>query len=246
MPLRIAARRVNVHRRIAVRRITRAMTSPTASSASALMSASSLVISAAAHALATFLAIYAPAPALPTANNDPQVATRFLYPLMKPSPRPVQEHVSYVGLVGQGLAQPRAMPTPEPGRNGKAVSQDVDVVVARPADAPIGQPDGVFTEIEVDLAAERDPTSEGPIYPDSMLEKQIEGAAHVRFVVDSTGHADVATFGVIETNQSAFAEAVLMALPRMRFRPASIGEKKVSQHVEQTFVFKITRPPAIP
>ena len=79
-----------------------------------------------------------------------------------------------------------------------------------------------------------------------VAEKQIEGEARVRFVVDSTGHADVASFGVIEANESAFVEAVRMALPRMRFRPASIGEKKVSQHVEQTFVFKITRPPVIP
>ncbi len=245
MPLRIAARHVNVHRRIAVRRITRVMTSPSASSTSALISASSIVISVAAHAVATFLAIYVPPPVLPTANNDPQVATRFLYPLMKPSPRPVQEHVSYVGLIGQGLAVPKATSKPAPAK-GDATTHEQEVAIAPPVETPVGSPDGIFTEIEVDLAAERDPTSEGPLYPDAMLEKQIEGAARVRFVVDSTGHAEVASFGVIETNESAFAEAVLMALPRMRFRPASIGEKKVSQHVEQTFVFKITRPPVIP
>lgn len=244
MPLRIAARHMNVHRRIAIRRITRALTSPTASSTSALISASSLAISLAAHAIATFLAIYVPPPVLPTANNDPQVATRFLYPLMKPSPRPVQEHVSYVGLLGKGLAQPLATPKPTAAKG--ATTTHEEVAIAPPADTPVGSPDGIFTEIEVDLAAERDPTSEGPLYPDSMLVKQIEGAARVRFVVDSTGHADVASFGVIETNESAFAEAVRMALPRMRFRPASIGEKKVPQHVEQTFVFKITRVPAIP
>lgn len=244
MPLRIAARHVNVHRRIAVRRITRVMASSGASSTSALISASSIAISVAAHALATFFAIYVPPPALPTANNDPQVATRFLYPLMKPSPRPVQEHVSYVGLLGEGLAAPKATLKPAPAQ-GEATTHE-EVVIAPPAETPVGSPDGIFTEIEVDLAAERDPTSEGPLYPEAMLEKQIEGAARVRFVVDSTGHADVASFGVIEPAESAFVEAVRMALPRMRFRPASIGEKKVSQHVEQTFVFKITRPPVIP
>jgi TonB family protein len=220
------------------------MSSPTASSTSALISASSLGISVAAHALATLLAIYVPPPVLPTANNDPQVATRFLYPLMKPSPRPVQEHVSYVGLLGKGLAQPRA--TPKPTAATGTTTTHEEVAIAPPPETPVGSPDGIFTEIEVDLAAERDPTSEGPIYPDSMLARQIEGAARVRFIVDSTGHADVASFGVIETNESAFAEAVRMALPRMRFRPASIGETKVPQHVEQTFVFKITRPPVIP
>lgn len=245
MPLHIAARHVNVHRRIAVRRITRAMTSPTASSTGALISASSLAISIAAHAVATFLAIHVPPPGLPTATNDPLVATRFLYPLMKPSPQPVQEHVSYVGLLGDGLAQPRATPQPTPAKAAPPPPLE-EIAIAPAAGAPVGTPDEIFTEIEVDLAAERDPTSEGPIYPDSMLARQIEGAVRVRFVVDSTGHADVTSFGVIETNESAFADVVRTALPRMRFRPASIGAKKVSQHVEQTFVFKITRPPVIP
>jgi protein TonB len=236
---------VNVHRRIAVRRVTRAMTSAHPHSAGALFSATSIAISLTAHALATWLALFAPPGSHPAASDDPLVATRFLYPLMQPSPRPVQEQVRFVGMPGPGTA-PAPRPAPERAATTAREPAPEVVAAAPPADDPPGAADGIFTEIQVDLAAERDPMSEGPLYPDSLLAHHIEGEARVRFVVDSTGHADPASFGVIETNRSGFADAVREALPRMRFRPASIGEKKVSQHVEQTFVFRITPPPIVP
>lgn len=243
MPLRLTARHVNVHRRLAVRRITRVINAPGSGGAGAVLTATGAAVSLTAHVLATWLAIFAPQAPLPVAKDDPFVATRFLYPLMKPAPRPVQEHISYVGLLGTGAPVP-AVPRKVVPDDAPAPEQEV-AVLPTPEEPP-GEPDNIFTEIEVDTAVERDPTSEGPLYPDSLLKAQIEGEARVRFVVDSTGHAEAASFGVIETNESGFAEAVRMALPRMKFRPASIGEKRVSQHVEQTFVFKITRVPAIP
>lgn len=243
MPMRFTTRHVNVHRRLAVRRITRAMANPTSGGAGALFSVSSVAISVAAHAVITWFAIIVPPPTLPLAKDDPLVATRFLYPLMQPSPRPVQERVSYVGLMGDGSPKTAAPKKAAPAE-GPVVTEEV--AIAPPPEEPEGNPDGIFSEIEVDLAVERDPTSEGPVYPDSLLKAQVEGEARVRFVVDSTGHADLASFDVIMSNESAFSEAVRMALPRMKFRPASIGEKRVPQHVEQTFIFKITRAPIVP
>ncbi len=243
MPMRFTTRHVNVHRRIAVRRITRAMAAPSPSGMSAAISASWVAISVTAHVLATWFAIFVPPPSLPLAKDDPFVATRFLYPLMQPAPRPVQEHISYVGLLGNGLPAPAAPLKPAPS---DAPPPTEELAIAPVPEEPVGTPEAVFSEIDVDLAVERDPTSEGPMYPDSLLKAQVEGAARVRFVVDSTGHADVASFGVIEANESGFAEAVRMALPRMKFRPASIGEKKVPQHVEQTFLFRIARAPIVP
>ena len=243
MPVRLSARHVNVHRRLAVRRVTRAMNAPGSGGVGAVFSLTSVAVSLTAHALATWFAVFVPPPALPAAKDDPFVATRFLYPLMKPSPRPVQEHISYVGLLGVTAAAP---PAPRKAAPAELAPTTEVVAIAPPPAEPVGEPDAIFSEIEVDLAVERDPTSEGPSYPDSLLKAQVEGAARVRFVVDSTGHAEVASFGVIESNESAFSEAVRMALPRMKFRPASIGEKRVAQHVEQTFVFKITHVPAIP
>ena len=243
MPLRMAARHVNVHRRLAVRRITRVMTSSGSGGVSAVFSVTSGAISVIAHVFATWFAISAPTPALPLAKDDPFVATRFLYPLMKPAPRPVQERINYVGLLGTGAPAPAAPRKPVPD---EAKAAPVEVAILPTPQEPPGDPAKIFSEIEVDLAVERDPSSEGPTYPDSLLKAQVEGAARVTFVVDSTGHAEVASFGVLESNESAFSEAVRMALPRMKFRPASIGEKRVSQHVEQTFVFKIARAPVVP
>lgn len=98
-----------------------------------------------------------------------------------------------------------------------------------------------FTLLDVDTAVVRDPSSAVPVYP-SLLEKQgIEGTAIVRFVVDTTGRADVATFRLVETNHPLFGAAVREALPGMKFHPATIGPNKVRQMVELPFVFQIIR-----
>jgi TonB family protein len=98
-----------------------------------------------------------------------------------------------------------------------------------------------FTLLDVDTAAVRDPASAVPAYP-PLLEKQgIEGLAVVRFVVDTTGRADLGTFRVVETTHSLFAAAVREALPGMNFHPATVGPRKVRQLVEIPFGFKIVR-----
>jgi len=98
-----------------------------------------------------------------------------------------------------------------------------------------------FTLLDVDSAATRDPTSAVPVYPRLLEQRGIEGMAVVRFVVDTTGRADLATFRVVETNHPLFAAAVRDALPQMKFHPASVGAKKVRQMVELPFGFQIIR-----
>lgn len=98
-----------------------------------------------------------------------------------------------------------------------------------------------FTLLDVDTGAVRDPASAVPVYP-RLLERQgIEGIAVVRFVVDTTGRADVETFRLIETNHPLFGNAVREALPGMKFHPATVGPKKVRQMVEIPFGFRIVR-----
>ena len=63
----------------------------------------------------------------------------------------------------------------------------------------------------------------------------------VSFVVDTTGRADIASFKVIRTSHELFATAVKNALPRMRFIPAEVGDKKVRQLVQQPFSFAIVK-----
>jgi len=126
--------------------------------------------------------------------------------------------------------QPAGSPTP-----------DVEDRAAPEPLAEAAAAQNAFTLLDVDTAAVRDPSSAVPVYP-SLLEKQgIEGIAVVRFVVDTTGLADIGTFRLIETNHPLFGAAVREALPRMKFHPATVGPKKVRQMVEIPFGFQIIR-----
>jgi TonB family protein len=145
-----------------------------------------------------------------------------------------------------GIGGAAAVPAPDPTSQRTAKPAEEAPMVATVVDSTPSEPERPYSELEVDLAAARDPESEGPTYPDSLLAAKIEGEARVRFVVDSTGRADAQSFAVLEANEVAFGQAVRIALPRMKFRPASIGLKRVPQTVEQTFLFRITRTAVVP
>lgn len=104
-----------------------------------------------------------------------------------------------------------------------------------------GLGDNAFSTIEVDSIAIIDPTSEGPEYPAAMAIRKLEGATTLRFVVDSTGMIDMSTVRVMSATHSAFAKAVVAAMPRMKYRPASIAGHPVRLLVEQSFSFKIQK-----
>lgn len=105
--------------------------------------------------------------------------------------------------------------------------------------------DSVLTEVEVDSAVKRYEWSAAPDYPITMLQKNIEGAAFVVYVVDTLGVADTASFTVVRATHDEFVEAVRAAMPKMRFRPAILGGYKVRQLVQQNFAFKIQRPDSV-
>jgi TonB family protein len=98
-----------------------------------------------------------------------------------------------------------------------------------------------FTLLDVDSTAARDPTSAVPLYPHELVTRGIEGRVVVRFVVDTTGRADLETFRVVEASHPLFAAAVREALPAMKFRPAALGNIRVRQLVELPFGFQIVR-----
>jgi TonB family protein len=242
MPFRHAARQISVQRRLAVRRVTKWLTNTPINQAMSL-TLSGALFSVLAHGCATGVIIWSPHIAYPDAANDSLVTTRFLYPLMQPQPRPVQERVRYFGLGGppQPPTVAQAAKTPVP-RDGAPT----EVMIAEATPEVPGEEPSVFSEIEVDEVAARDPESAGPSYPDSLLDRRIEGETRVSFVVDSSGRAELGSFRVLAATHAGFADAVRVALPLMKFRPAQIGQKKVAQLVEQPFVFKITTPSAIP
>jgi protein TonB len=96
--------------------------------------------------------------------------------------------------------------------------------------------------LEVDSAATRDPTSAAPTYPPDLESSGIEGHVIIRFVVDSTGRVDLRTLLTVEATHAAFDRAVREALPKMKFRPAMVGDRAVRQLAEQLFKFEIPRP----
>jgi TonB family protein len=100
-----------------------------------------------------------------------------------------------------------------------------------------GAPTRVYVESELDRPVIRDAASAAPEYPASLEKDGIEGYAVVQFVVDTAGHADSASFHIISVSHIAFADAVLAALPGMRFSPAELGGRHVPQRVTQSFKF---------
>ncbi len=169
----------------------------------------------------------------------PDMAARFLAPLRQPVPRPVQEQLTWVGLDGSGAppaAVTAAPPTPRGTDPGAPLPPSPDSV-SSPPEAP--EPDRAFSEIEVDSVAAIDPEGGGPVYPQELIDQEIEGTVLLRFVVDTGGRVDLQTVRVIREAHPGFEAAVREALPRMRYRAAQLNGQKVRQLVEQPFTFRI-------
>ena len=174
----------------------------------------------------------------------------FLAPLIQAQPRPVQEQLTYTALGGASTPEP--LPTVGDNPAAAAVVKDLaveekvgggDNQVASEARAAEELP--VFSEIEVDSAASRDPESEGPVYPPTLMAKGIEGSVLATFVVDTSGRPDVGTYLALEATHPLFGTAVRDALPRMKFRPAKRGSVPVRQQVELRFSFRVVKPPVV-
>jgi protein TonB len=245
MALKHAARHLSIRGRMAHRRIRQVL--ERAGMAQGLGPATGLfsVLSLLSHVVLTW-GVVTFEPALhPDAANDPLVTSRFLYPLMKREPRPQAERVRFVGIGGPQQSSAPTRPR-EGAEAGGLVAMAAEVEDIKIEETISMEPYQAFSELEVDETAERSPDSEGPVYPDSLLARQIEGEARVRFVIDAEGRAIPESFAVIESSHAGFTRAVRLALPRMKFKPASMGSKPVAQRVEQTFVFKITQAPPVP
>lgn len=185
---------------------------------------------------------------LPSAGvADTGFANRAYY--IPPIPQPlglhtVHETVHYVNLAqgGEGVAprqeghqQPAPATPPDVGSGGTAGG---DTVTSQQAEVTSGH-DSVFTDLQVDTAVVRMANSIAPAYPADLLAQHVTGAVSAQYIVDTTGFADPRSFTVLATTNAAFANAVRVALPYMRFQPAKIGKLKVRQLVQQEFTFRI-------
>ena len=98
-----------------------------------------------------------------------------------------------------------------------------------------------YMDFQLEKPASQAPNSAAPVYPDILRQAGVEGEALVSFVVDTSGRVDPGTFKVIRATHDLFAMAVKNALPRMRFFPAELDERKVRQLVQQPFSFAIVK-----
>jgi len=168
-----------------------------------------------------------------------EAAIKYMMPPDKKAALPSEGRAQWVAQrAGAQQGVGIAVGVPVPRQNGGQALQDVEGGAPVPLNEAAAAQDA-FTLFDVDSAATRDPESAAPSYP-ALLEAQgIEGMAIVRFVVDSTGRADLDSFQLMETNHPLFGAAVRAALPGMKFVPARIGTKKVRQLVELPFAFRI-------
>ena len=151
-----------------------------------------------------------------------------------------------------------AKPAPKPKAKAKPVVAPTKVPTATPPIDPNAQPTvepdagsatnaaaggapGAFNSFEVDFEVVAIAGTVRPQYPDMLRSAGKEGQVIAQFVVNEKGRADRNTFRVLSSTHPLFSDAVSRALPRMRFKPARIAQKPVSQLVQQLFVFKLDR-----
>ena len=81
-------------------------------------------------------------------------------------------------------------------------------------------------------------------YPPSLHVRRLAGQVVARFVVDSVGRVDPASFELVRSTNPGFTREVRAALRSLRYLPAERGGRPVAQTVEQTFDFAPPPPPA--
>lgn len=200
------------------------------------------------HALIISVSVAATRP--PTVAEDVPVSesVRFLVPMDRilgvKSDRPRAQRVHWAregeGAGNDGeLARKVVKHAPRPA---ETVGEGPDEGAPTEPTPPPVIADSVLTVLEVDSAVTRYPDSAAPAFPATMLTQNIEGSVSAQFVVDTLGYVDLMSFRVLDSTHPDFANAVRVALPGMRFRPAIAASHKVRQLVQQMFSFKILTP----
>ncbi|MES2180397.1 MAG: energy transducer TonB [Gemmatimonadota bacterium] len=163
---------------------------------------------------------------------------------------PRVEHLHYMELGGGAQITDAGRPDGRPKNDGGPKKEPLpggntgtETESQAPA-PPVYSPDSIYSVLEVEEQVVRAEGSAAPAYPPDLMKAGTEGRAIARFVVDTTGRADLESVEIIRFTHQEFAESVRSAVPRMTFTPARVDGHKVRQAVEQTFDFKIV--PAVP
>jgi hypothetical protein len=98
----------------------------------------------------------------------------------------------------------------------------------------------IYTPEQVDIAARGDSLSRPqPAYPEALLFTGVPGHVLAEFVVDTLGHVELETFGVISSTNPQFTAAVQRVLSDWAYAPAMLNGKRVRQLVQQPFSFVV-------
>lgn len=160
--------------------------------------------------------------------SQPAAAPAAPAPKPKPKAKPV--------------VAPAKVPTTTPPIDPNAqATEEPDASIAN-ANLAVGSgTPGAFNSFEVDVEVVAIAGTVRPQYPDMLRSSGTEGQVIAQFIVNEKGRADRKSFKVVSSTHALFSDAVSRALPQMRFKPAKIAGKPVSQLVQQLFVFKLDR-----
>ena len=123
---------------------------------------------------------------------------------------------------------------------------DTDPITSTPTPAvdleTIVSQASVFNADQVDTKATLD-TSKGfrLDFPPSLYAAGVPGLVIAEFVVDSEGHIEDGTLGIVSSTAPLFTEAVRLALENAAYVPATKDGHRVRQFVQQPFEFSVNR-----
>lgn len=184
----------------------------------------------------------------PARTADPTVRLLITEPTRAPKPVAVQHPGPMnirVNVISVPIDVPNGLPPIDLLR--PALSPDDPMVFRIGAPPTRIEPSGSL-DVTTDFAAQDvefpvvvDPRSPLPRYPQWLRDAGVEGSVRARFVVDTLGRVDLTSVQVLNSTHAAFAEAMRLTLPQMRFVPARIGTRRVRQLVEFPLEFRLNR-----
>lgn len=222
------------------------------SQASATSATPSVLLSVAAHAALVGAVVAGHGDR--SLEREEEAARRVYYlppPDRRPSTESLAEQIRYVEVGNGARLDDRAerrdgaagpAPAADPGTSGASGADPLDQASRSPSISS----DSVYSVLELAENAARMDSSVAPSYPPELIEKRVEGMVLTHFVVDTMGRADSMTIEVLQATHPLFVESVRLAIPGMRFTPATVDGRRVRQVVEQRFQFRITPPVSAP
>lgn len=101
--------------------------------------------------------------------------------------------------------------------------------------------DSVYSELQVEQPAEPVADNKLPDFPLALRQAGIEGNVVAQFVVRPDGTVDRTSVRIMSSSHPGFVDPVRDAIPALRYQPARIHGRAVSQLVQQPFVFSLNR-----